>query len=259
MPIKKDIRLSKLTNQDFILVVDTTSPIIQGKIKGMENIRELIRELDSCTDALILNFGQFCSNYDIIGYKDSAIKGIRIDWTDYGGKQYTLLEKQQVNHEVIFSPCGVDSVGGDFCFLSYIFGVNDEFEVKTFANISKVVVDANKHFMPVILEIIPYKENQLLMSIENGIKLALSMNYEMGIDMFCIPPIDNRILKEIRTYINKPILMRLNTDDEDEIGTQIENSSQYINGVILGERIFSNKNYKNIINNLYNKCSIRGE
>lgn len=259
MPVKKDIRLSKLTNKSFILVVDTSSPLIQGKIEGMDNLREIIRELDQSTDALILNFGQFCNNSDIIGYKNSAIKGIRIDWTDYGGKQYTILEKKHVNHEVIFSPYGVDSVGGDFCFLSYIFGVNDDFEVKAFANISKVVLDANKHSLPTILEIIPYKENQLLASIEDGIKLALSMNFELGIDMFCIPPIDKAVLKEIRAYINKPILMRLNTNDEEEIERHIENSRQYIHGVILGERVFSNKHYKNVINKLYNKYSIRGE
>lgn len=239
MSILKEVRIGKMFDSSFSIYLDATAPLVQGKLKGLENLKDVVCRLAPKVDGILLNFGQLGHNAKFLGFKNEASCGTPVDWSNYKRKEYTITPRMDLYHDLIFNPESIEAQGADFCSINFLLGLSDSQELQEIEQIANIVQKANRIALPVLVNLLPVGEKINEENLEGSIELALSICYEMGADCFSIPLIKPQTIEGIKDYIHKPIFLRLNESNFDHLQNLIMQYSDSIDGIILAEKIFS--------------------
>lgn len=149
----KNIRKSKLFNNNNAVIVAVDHGSYMGPFKGIENLPEQINQFKKADAVLVMpGMAKQCS--DFFSQRNAPLCIIRVNWASHYCKQYLDIFKEGYNVKIHSVRYAV-SIGADLVMASLLIGTDEKANTENITQFSQIAEEADEMGIPLIGEYIP--------------------------------------------------------------------------------------------------------
>jgi DhnA family fructose-bisphosphate aldolase class Ia len=235
--VGKNIRMSEFidSKDGRSLLLDLTITSSIGAQPGLENISEVLRQLNTVFDGIIINPGQLEHHANLLGGKSRAAPLTRVDWTNaYRGKDF-WLPAARVTRILLSSGEDALHLGASAVVSTLLLGFDEELESENIKSISLLARECYRLSLPLLVDVRPIGTKISSSNYAGSIKLGTSFMMEAGADALILPDCDSETSRLIGKWATVPVLLRF---DEIPPAEKVESVfNEGIRGLVLSEKV----------------------
>ncbi len=156
----KDIRINRLFSKgENAVVIAIDHGYMDGPIPGMENLRETVKKIDNCVDAILLSPGMLKTVGDAFACKGAPMAIVRLNWSTVFCFEWGYNKSRTVQ---AFSVKDAIALGADMVLVSLTLKTGDESnDARNVEIFARLCNEAREYGIPVIGECFPNNSDYL--------------------------------------------------------------------------------------------------
>jgi DhnA family fructose-bisphosphate aldolase class Ia len=181
----KQYRMSELLDpvDGRSLVIDTSRPLGQGVLPGLEHFLDAVKPLLPLLDGIVASPGQARALKPRT--RRDAVLLVRADWTNALRGENFVLPAETIQYLPLLEPVDALDLGANALVMYFILGHEEEIEARCMQRVVNLALEGLSLGMPVLVEVKPVGPRVVLP--DKAIELGASFAIEGGADGIIVP------------------------------------------------------------------------